>query len=116
MAHNILVVDDNPAVLAFLKTALERAGHAVSAVADIASARDALQKEHPDLLVTDIRVAGSNGLNLLALSSPPVPAIVITGFPDAALEADANRFGAEFLVKPVTASALTALVEQKLGV
>ena len=115
VAHHILVVDDNPAVLSFLKTALTRAGHAVTAVGDVASARQAMREWNPDLLITDVRVAGFNGLSLVALSSPPIPAIVVTGFPDAALEAEAHNLGAEFLVKPVTVTALTALVDQKLS-
>jgi ABC-type amino acid transport substrate-binding protein len=39
----------------------------------------------------------------------------VSGFDDAVLQADAKAFGAEYLVKPVSAAALLELIEQKLA-
>ena len=76
---------------------------------------DALAKDDPDLLITDVRLQGYNGLQLIAMSPRQIPTIVVTGYPDRMLEADAHKMGAEYLVKPVSPSALLALIRQKLG-
>ena len=44
-----------------------------------------------------------------------IPTIVVSGFDDPVLHADARAFGADYLVKPVQASALLALIDQKLA-
>jgi ActR/RegA family two-component response regulator len=54
----------------------------------------------PHLLITEIRLDSYNGLHLIAMAPKPIPAIVITGYPDRAVEADARRLGAEYLAKP----------------
>ena len=50
-------------------------------------------------MITDIRLGAYNGLHLVVARRTPIPAIVITGFPDSTLEAEARRMGAEFLVE-----------------
>jgi CheY-like chemotaxis protein len=52
---------------------------------------------------------------LLASATRPTPAIIVTGYPDPVLEADARRMGADYLVKPVSPSALVELVRTKLS-
>jgi len=44
------------------------------------------------------------------MHQPPTPVIVMTGFADSVLEAEARRMGAVFLLKPVAADDLLALV------
>jgi DNA-binding response OmpR family regulator len=51
---------------------------------------------------------------LLLLSPRPIPTIIITGFPDQVLEAEARRAGADYVVKPISPAALVALVNDKL--
>jgi DNA-binding response OmpR family regulator len=48
------------------------------------------------------------------MAARPIPAIVITGFREAGVEADARRLGAEYLVKPVSPDALRNLIAQML--
>jgi hypothetical protein len=43
-----------------------------------------------------------------------IPAIVVTGFDDPVLRADAGEFGASYMVKPVPPAALLELIEQKI--
>jgi DNA-binding response OmpR family regulator len=76
---------------------------------------DILNTSPIDLIITDIRLDGQNGLHLIAMSPQPVPAIVVTGFDDAGIAADARRLGADYLVKPVAASVLKAAVARKLA-
>jgi CheY-like chemotaxis protein len=71
--------------------------------------------ERPHLLITDVRLGEYNGLQLLATNPNPIPAIVLTGFPDRVLEAEAQHLGAEFMLKPVNPSELMAIVDRKLS-
>ena len=65
-----------------------------------AEGRRVLEQERPDLLIVDLRLQGFNGLQLLHVNPRPIPTIVVTGFPDDVLQADARRLGAEYMVKP----------------
>ncbi len=82
----ILLVDDDPGVMQLLDTTLTRAGHAVTACADGAAARDAATAtvEPFDLIVTDFRLGEGTGLDLVArLRDDGVTArcILVTGDP-----------------------------------
>lgn len=113
--RKILIVDDDDATRRGLTALLSEAGYTVLPSASLKSAMEALSKDEPDLLITDVRLQGYNGLQLVAMSPRQIPTIVVTGFPDRMLEADAHKMGAEYLLKPVSPSALLALIEQKLG-
>jgi DNA-binding response OmpR family regulator len=115
MAHKILIVDDNDAARAGLAQIFERAGFEVLAVGTYAEGRAALSRMHPDLLIADVRLGEYNGLQLLAATTRPTAAIIITGHPDPVIEADAHRMGADFLVKPVSPATLIGLAKQKLA-
>ena len=113
--QKVLIVDDNEAARTGLAKILERADFTVFSAATFAEGRSALTKEQPDLLIADVRLGEYNGLQLLAGATRPMPAIIVTGYPDPVLEADARRMGAEYLVKPVSPSALVELVRSKLS-
>lgn len=115
IAHKILVVEDDNATRRGLVALLRNAGYDVVAVDSIPEAKKALASEHPDLLLTDVRLGAFNGLQLLATNPNPIPAIVMTGFPDRVLEAEAQHLGAEFMLKPVEPTELMAMVERKLS-
>lgn len=115
MARKILVVEDDTATRRGLMALLRNAGYDVVAVDSIPDAKKALVAERPDLLITDVRLGAYNGLQLVAMNPNPIPAIVMTGFPDRVLEAEARRLGAEFVLKPVAPSALLDMIERKLS-
>jgi CheY-like chemotaxis protein len=112
---SILIVEDDDATRLGLETLFQNAGYNVRAVASVPAGLKALRAETPDLLISDIRVAGYNGLQLVVEQTPPVRAIFVTGFPDPVLAADARSLGADFLLKPIAPRALLALVDQRLG-
>lgn len=114
MAHRILLVDDEPSTREVLARLLERAGHDVFAVSSVPEAEAVLAEAPPDLLITDVRVETYNGLQLIAMAPARCAAIVITGFTDPAVEADARRLGAECLLKPVASAVLYATVDRTL--
>jgi two-component system nitrogen regulation response regulator GlnG len=101
---DIYIVDDDRAVRFVLATALRDAGHAVTEFVDAESARRALQHALPDLLISDVRLPGGDGLALLRETKsahPDLPVIVMSAFTDVATTAAAYREGAaDYLAKP----------------
>lgn len=110
----VLVVEDDVATRNGLETLLQRAGYEVLATDSVPEGRRALEEGAPDLLITDVRLGEFNGLQLVAMSPKPIPAIVVTAFIDPALELDARRLGAHYLAKPIEPATLLALVEELL--
>jgi DNA-binding response OmpR family regulator len=106
----ILIVDDEPALLAALETALTRDGHRVRTTSDPEQALQLLDLEHPHLVLLDIKLPGTNGLDLLRRmreGRPQVAVIVVSGDVDdrthqAALDAGAR----DCLQKPVSLQTL----------
>lgn len=115
MGHRILVVDDDAAMQRMMEMLLAGAGYEAAAVGTLQAAIDALETNPPDLLITDVRLHGYNGLQLLATSPEPIPAIVITGSTDQGLEAEARRYGAAYLPKSALHESLLPLVAEKLA-
>ncbi|MDF9441438.1 MAG: nitrogen regulation protein NR(I) [Lysobacteraceae bacterium SCN 69-123] len=104
-AATIWVVDDDRAVRFVLTTALRDAGYAVEGFDSAAAALAALARQSvPDLLFTDVRMPGDDGLVLLEklkAAYPQLPVIVMSAYTDVASTAGAFRGGAhEFLSKP----------------
>jgi DNA-binding NtrC family response regulator len=109
----ILVVDDDDAVRRMLQQVLSAAGHEVLTGATFEEGRHLADTANPDLIVVDIRLHEFNGLQLAVRSRiehPGRPVIVMTGHADPVLEAEAHRYGAEFLEKPLGASRLIEMV------
>jgi CheY-like chemotaxis protein len=114
----VVVVDDHPAVREVLTLLLERFGAVVTAVQGVPEALEALERERPDVLITDIEMPGENGYVLIrkvrALRPErggEIPAVALTGLPGAAEGAQLLRAGFQSHVpKPVDARRLTAVV------
>ena len=119
-AANIWVVDDDRAVRFVLATALREAGYEVTAFDAARAVLDALaSRPPPDLLFTDVRMPGDDGLVLLdAIKArfPQLPVIVMSAYTDIASTAGAFRGGAhEFLSKPFDLDAAVALAAQAIA-
>ena len=110
----ILLVEDDDVTRLGLSMLLERAGYDVVATESVQEGRSVLDEATPHLLITDVRLGAFNGLQLIAMSPRPIPAIVTTGFPDPVLEAEALQLGAKFLLKPIEPAGLLALVAELL--
>jgi DNA-binding NtrC family response regulator len=114
----ILVVDDDPAMRGLLSDVLVREGHDV---ADAASGEEALTKLAEgtfDLVITDLKMGGMDGLDLLTHIRelrPEVAVILITAFGSIDLAIEAMRRGAaHFITKPVKMKELVVSVERSL--
>jgi CheY-like chemotaxis protein len=110
----ILIVEDDLATRVGLQELLQAAGFDAVAASDFPEGRRLLEGNRPDLLIVDLRLEGYNGLQLLHINPWPVPTVVITGYPDDALQADARRLGAEYLIKPIHPAELLRLVDRLL--
>lgn len=111
--RRLLLVDDEPSVLDTLSTAFELAGVQVDACRSFEDARARLFTDAYDVLMTDVRLGAFNGLQLAVIArdkDPGIRIIVFSGFDDPVLRAEANRVGARYLVKPVTAGQLLELM------
>ena len=111
----ILIVDDHRVTRLGLAEMLEQAGYSVVTAGTFPEARKILRETPPDLLIADVRLGSFNGLQLVISGPNRIPAIVITGYADSVLEAEARRGGADYLVKPFDADTLLGLIRQKLG-
>ncbi|MCK6460179.1 MAG: sigma-54 dependent transcriptional regulator, partial [Planctomycetes bacterium] len=101
---NVLLAEDERSIAVTLRDALEEAGHKVHAVADGREALRELKATPYDLLITDIRMPGMDGISLLkeARALDPAPhVIVITGHGTIETAVEAIRHGAyDYVLKP----------------
>ncbi len=119
MNAKLLLVDDEPAVLKCLRTALTRLGYAVTAAASGEEAVALLARETFDLVVTDFRMPGLSGAAVAEAARErlgEVPVLLITGWVDEVPEwlrsgADALRV----IAKPFTLDQLAAEVRTALA-
>lgn len=86
MKHDeIWVVDDDPALRWVMDKALADAGHAVRLFASAEEVRQALTTAAPTVLISDVRLPGESGFDLLKLlhqEHPRLPVIVVTAHAD----------------------------------
>jgi DNA-binding response OmpR family regulator len=115
MARKILVVEQDIDAREAMAGDLARAGFMVIAASTYHEARQSLRDHAPALLVTEIRLNGYNGLQLLATNPQPIPAVIVTDYPDTVLEEEARRLDADFLVKPVDPDVLISRIEVALA-
>ncbi len=113
---NLLVVDDHHDVIAFLQRALRNQPYHVRTVTSAADAL-AMMKESPaDLVLTDIRMPGMSGLELMEHITSEYPhtvMVVMTGFPDMDTAIKTiHHGGVDFLMKPVDVETLTRTLQR----
>lgn len=110
----ILIVEDNEASRRGLRQLLTNAGYTVLSAGTFDEGKQAVADGAPDLLIADVRLGKFNGLHLVASAPHALPSIIVSGFPDAVIEAEALRLGAHYVTKPIEPKALLALIEEKL--
>lgn len=110
----ILIVEDDEASRRGLRQLLTNAGYTVLSASTFAEGRQAAAEDAPDLLIADVRLGEFNGLHLVAAAPRALPSIIVSGFPDPVLEAEALRLGAHYLTKPIEPRTLLTLIEEKL--
>lgn len=100
----ILVLDDEPIVCKRLKPVFQKAGYEVETFNSSAEALDRLQEIDFDIVITDLKMEGADGMQVLngALEArPQTRVIIITGFATLETAKESFRKGAfDFVAKP----------------
>ena len=116
----ILFVDDEPAVGLLLEDALDHAGHRPVAARSVSEALQVLARGGVDLVISDYRLPGLTGIELLGLIQQErydVPLIMLTGYASIEHAVEAIRAGAvDYVTKPVRPEQLELAVQRALEV
>jgi DNA-binding NtrC family response regulator len=110
----VLIVDDDRATRLGLSELLSHEGYECLAAGSLPEAQRILRVASPDLIIADVRLNDYNGLQLVINRPSHVRAIVITGFADRLLEAEAVKSGAAYLLKPVDPARLLDVIAHEL--
>ena len=116
--HRIVLVDDDPDLLRLISIRLRTEGYDVKAVESAAEALDVVPQFRPELVITDLRMEGMDGIGLLRelhkrFSGLRVVLLTAHGtIPDAVEATQLGAFG--FLTKPVDKDELLTTVERAL--
>ncbi len=115
----VLVVDDEAAIRDMLGKALMLAEYEVETAPDGRVAIDRLRAGHYDLLVTDLRMPGIDGLAVIREArrlKPDLPVIIITGYSSEASAIEAIDLGVSgYLTKPFRVPKVLAAAAKALG-
>ena len=117
----VLVVDDERSMQEFLEIFLRSEGYDAVTVGDVASAREQLEHDEFDLVITDLQMPGGSGLELLrdVQARPPgdgdAVVIVMTAFASTETAIAAMKEGAyDYITKPFKVDAIRIIVEKAI--
>jgi DNA-binding NtrC family response regulator len=115
---DILVVDDEINIRSALVTILEKRGHRVAAVGTAEQALELLAESQVSLILTDMKMPGMGGLELVGkakASYPDIEVVVMTAYGSVETAVEAMRRGAyDYLMKPIEKDRLPLVVEKAL--
>jgi DNA-binding NtrC family response regulator len=115
----ILVVDDEPNVRKVLGALLEQAHYEVALAASALEALDLVRAHDPDLVISDLRMPGLDGLELLRRlrdDFPEIPVVLLTAHGTVENAVEAMKRGAlDFLTKPFDKTRVLDIVRKAVG-
>src|SRR6202000_1208171 len=115
-ATRILLIEDDSGITDTLQRLLTAEGHDVAAEKRGDDGLARALKDEFNLVITDLKLPGLNGLELvhqLHAARPPLPIILVTAFGTTETAIEAMKFGAyDYLLKPFNIPQLIALVHQ----
>ena len=118
MAERLLVVDDEPSMREFLEIMLSQEGYQVRTASNGEEGVKAYRTEEPDLVLTDVKMPGMSGLDLIReihSLDPTAPIIAITAYASADDAIRAVREGAyDYLSKPFQIEDLRIIIRNAL--
>ncbi|MDA0658114.1 MAG: sigma-54 dependent transcriptional regulator [Planctomycetota bacterium] len=119
MSGSVLVVDDDVGMCELLETDLRLRGYEAASSTSAASALQYLNMHSVDVVVSDVRMPGTSGLELcaqVAASHPGLPVIVMTAFGSMETAVAALRAGAyDFITKPLEMDLLTVSLDRAIA-
>ena len=115
-SSNVWVIDDDRSIRWVLERALEQAGMTTMTFDNGDAMLQRLSREQPDVIISDIRMPGIDGIALLERvhhDLPKLPVIIMTGHGDIGLAVKAMKAGAvDFIEKPFEKEALIRSLEE----
>ncbi|GAB4334179.1 MAG: hypothetical protein Kow0099_06180 [Candidatus Abyssubacteria bacterium] len=112
----IMVLDDEAIVGARLKPSLEKAGYSVESYTNSREALNRLREKHFDIVVTDLKMAEVDGMEIHRFAKeqwPDTVVIIITGFATVETARIALQSGVyDFIAKPFKISHLREIIEK----
>lgn len=115
---NLLIVDDEPEILYFLRTMFEEGSYEVAIAENGMQALAILERQDIDVLISDIRIPGMDGIKLMKKAqqhNADIQSILISGHPDVDIAVLAMKEGAlDFLLKPLDFDCLKRSVSQAI--
>ena len=115
----VLIVDDDRNIRTVLKGMLEESGFSVMTSHDVEEALPVIVEQDLDLVITDLKMPGKSGMDLLAESlrmKPAVPVLMISAFGDVEAAVSAIKRGAyDFITKPFDEDELLNVIKKALS-
>ena len=118
LPFRILVLDDDENALSGIVELLHDADYDVTSAASYDAGKRLLAAGSYDLLITDVRLRGFNGLNLVKQTRADhadMAVIIITGYDEPLLELEASRYHAMFVKKPIRPDEFLSIVSSALA-
>lgn len=113
---NILVVDDEPEIVAILKEWLTSRGYQALGTTDALQVPGLLRAKHFDVVLLDLMMPEANGLSLISQIrrlAPQTKVTVISGIADIRIAVEAARGGIEaYLTKPIDLGQLAQILQR----
>jgi len=123
MKKKVLVIDDEEILTKSFSALLERSGYETYTVKNSQDAEAMFEEEDFDLVISDVRMPGKNGVETVkqiqnivrSKKKFPVPVIFVTGFADQEIEAEAKRLNpVAYLQKPFDVAELLNVVKKAI--
>src|SRR6266566_9395240 len=119
LAMPILLIEDEPRILAFVRRGLEAQGYAVDAAADGAVGLRCVRERHYDLVVLDLLLPELDGFTVLRelhASAPELPVLILSARSDLQAKLRGFELGArDYVAKPFSLEELIARVRVHLN-
>ncbi len=116
----ILIIDDNDTIREGLAITVKKLGHDPVTAGNGATGITAFKQRRADFVITDLKMEGGTGVDVLkAISAidPDVPIMIITGFGTVETAVEAMKLGAfDFITKPIQSEVVRLKVERALDV
>jgi len=117
---SILIVEDEPRMRRLLEISLGEEGHAVTTAEDAESGLKHLGKDNINLVVTDLKLPGMNGLEFLQEAkriNASLPVVVMTAYGSVETAVEAMKAGAsDYVLKPFTMAEMKLVIRKELDV
>ncbi len=116
--NNILIIDDDNAIRDTLNIFLSESGFKISTAKSGEEGLELIKKEHPELIICDLKLPKLNGLDILKNLNeydPAIPVIIMTAYGDSQSTIKAIQLGAyDYIEKPLDIDRLNVLIKRAL--